>query len=611
MPDRELVESVVADRAARQGRDGFWRRRVAEMSRLLLAVRAADGGGLIPVEALQDLPCLRSAVGQVLQQAGLLDAPAGWTPSPTLRGVRQPRPRSCLHCQAWGFGVRCPGCRGRRDNQDNFELGACTRCRCEDVLLQDGLCRGCSLDISLHGIEVREQTWRQLMLGAPFTFNTTVRHAYVRHEPGSPARQSHWIPPPPPRAVSEHRLAPGQEPLFAMRRDWRRVGALPLAELPGLTAGDDELLAELQAEMDRHQWSESPRTYCLRNLRVLAAWVGTEAPIPEEDIHALAADAPRGPGRRLAQFLSGKGLLVPAPRQDVDRLQVERLLAEHTGQIADELRVWVTVLRGGGRWQHPATTWRAIRRYLAYLRPVLAGWSASGISTLREISRDDMRAVLDAHEGRAAEAVHVASRSLFRALKQERVVFTDPTRGLTVATVKRVPRGIPSDLLKGVIDRTPSPAGKLVVALVAVHALSPSEITRLMTSSLDLPKGRLTVRRPGTRHLIYLDEITHQLAADWLRERHQRWPFSSNPHLIVNQINAMDANGPATSRSTIKNIFSRLGLNPQQTRIDRIFHEAQLTADPVHLIRLFGISEVTAVRYVHAAHPERTGKPLR
>ncbi|MFE3111455.1 hypothetical protein ACFXKJ_24585 [Kitasatospora indigofera] len=271
----------------------------------------------------------------------------------------------------------------------------------------------------------------------------------------------------------------------------------------------------------------------------------------------------------------------------------------------------MTVLRGGGRWEHPATTWATIRRYLTYLRPVLAGWPAFGISTLREISRDDMRTVLDAHEGRAAEAVHVASRSLFRALKQERVIFTDPTRGLTVAAVKKVPRGIPSDLLKGLIDRTPSPAGKLVVALVAVHALGPSEVTRLMTSSLDLPQGRLTVRRPGTRHRIYLDEVTHQLAADWLRERHRRWPFSSNPHLIVNQLNAMDANGPATSRGTIKNIFSRLGLNAQQTRIDRIFHEAQLTADPIHLIRLFGISEVTAVRYVHAAHPERTGKSLR
>ncbi|MGH4018825.1 MAG: hypothetical protein ACRDT0_06205 [Pseudonocardiaceae bacterium] len=28
-------------------------------------------------------------------------------------------------------------------------------------------------------------------------------------------------------------------------------------------------------------------------------------------------------------------------------------------------------------------------------------------------------------------------------------------------------------------------------------------------------------------------------------------------------------------------------------------------ADPVHLMRLFGIGEGTAMRYLHAAHPER------
>ncbi|MET9822632.1 MULTISPECIES: hypothetical protein [unclassified Streptomyces] len=42
-----------------------------------------------------------------------------------------------------------------------------------------------------------------------------------------------------------------------------------------------------------------------------------------------------------------------------------------------------------------------------------------------------------------------------------------------------------------------------------------------------------------------------------------------------------------------------------------MLHESQFTVDPLHLIRLFGISEVTTVRYVHAAHPERTGKALR
>lgn len=40
-------------------------------------------------------------------------------------------------------------------------------------------------------------------------------------------------------------------------------------------------------------------------------------------------------------------------------------------------------------------------------------------------------------------------------------------------------------------------------------------------------------------------------------------------------------------------------------RQDRILDEARHTADPVHLVRVFGITESTAIYYVHAAHPGR------
>ncbi|MFC7842995.1 hypothetical protein [Streptomyces sp. NPDC057382] len=87
--------------------------------------------------------------------------------------------------------------------------------------------------------------------------------------------------------------------------------------------------------------------------------------------------------------------------------------------------------------------------------------------------------------------------------------------------------------------------------------------------------------------------------------------MSSNPHLIVNQITEVSTDGQPNSRSSMKCIFAQLGLSGQKVRFDRLFQEAQLTADPLHLMRLFGISEATAVKYVHAAHPERTGKSLR
>lgn len=146
---------------------------------------------------------------------------------------------------------------------------------------------------------------------------------------------------------------------------------------------------------------------------------------------------------------------------------------------------------------------------------------------------------------------------------------------------------------------------------MAVHALGLNEITRLPANALDLSAGQLIVRRPGRRHVVYLDELTYEPAAAWMRERHRRWPMTSNPHLIVNQITAASTDGQPISRSSMKCIFAQFGLSGQKVRIDRLFQEAQLTADPLHLMRLFGISEATAVKYVHAAHPERTGRTLR
>ncbi|GAA2346092.1 hypothetical protein [Streptomyces violaceusniger] len=50
------------------------------------------------------------------------------------------------------------------------------------------------------------------------------------------------------------------------------------------------------------------------------------------------------------------------------------------------------------------------------------------------------------------------------------------------------------------------------------------------------------------------------------------------------------------------------GLTLSGLRQDRILDEAAESADPLRLMRLFGITEQTAMRYVTAAHPERTAK---
>jgi len=76
---------------------------------------------------------------------------------------------------------------------------------------------------------------------------------------------------------------------------------------------------------------------------------------------------------------------------------------------------------------------------------------------------------------------------------------------------------------------------RLVVGLVAIHALRNVELVKLRLDDLDLARGRLTVHRGTSRHTVYLDGLTHRLAVAWLRERQRRWPYTSNSYLLVSQ----------------------------------------------------------------------------
>jgi len=141
------------------------------------------------------------------------------------------------------------------------------------------------------------------------------------------------------------------------------------------------------------------------------------------------------------------------------------------------------------------------------------------------------------------------------------------------------------------------------VALVAIHAVTAADLTGLRASDLDLASCRLTVRRRRRHRVIYLDEVTVSLAGQWLRYRWQRWPSSRNPHLLVSQQTAADTS--PVNATVIWKIFQPLDVHPVRLRQDRILDEARHTADPVHLVRVFGINESTAVQYVHTAHPGR------
>jgi integrase len=173
--------------------------------------------------------------------------------------------------------------------------------------------------------------------------------------------------------------------------------------------------------------------------------------------------------------------------------------------------------------EHRAASFRTIYNYLGYALPALDSWQQR-VTSLREITRDDVLAAVRALRGEDAHHLMVALRSVFRALRQERMIFANPCAAISVTRSEALPAGLPPDRLAGLIDRAGSPLARLAVALVSVHAVQPGELRRLTMADLDLPRARITIRSDAGRRILYLDELTLRCLDEWLRERHSRWP---------------------------------------------------------------------------------------
>jgi integrase len=596
LPDYARAHASLVAYAAERGYSTHWWGPVDLRVRLALAVRGADGDDLVAEETLDDLPQLIDVTAEVLRRAEVLRPRRGVRPVATVAPHR-----SCARCGSWGSPAVCASCRA----WDIHPMGDCSRCRRRHLPLLAGLCRACHVHVDVHGSETLAETHIQLWFGGP-TAPTARTRAGILSSHHRRARKRAAAARRPPRPVSPHLLIPGQDPLFETRRDWSCIAVGSLTLLPGLTAAATSLLAAFQSHARDQHWQPEVRRLAARTLRIVLAWLGAQAPIPEADIRSLPADRPGTSARRVVEFLADRDLLLPDPTRRIDRDEqaIEDRIQTLPVSLAAEVRCWVKVLRGSGHRRHPTTSFETIRRYLRYLYPILRVW-ADRVTSLREITPDDIRDVLRQQTGHTTRSTHTALRSLFRALKQERLVFRDPTRGITVPQPTRLPIPVPTDRLRGLIDRSGGPMAQLTVALVAIHGLSPLELLRLRLDDVDLAHGRVTVRRDTSRHTVYLDELTHTLIVAWLRERHRRWPVTANPHLFVSQQSAVMTSGPPASRLAIRLVFWRLGLSSSTLRQDRILDEARQTADPVHLMRVYGIAVKTAMRYVYAAHPER------
>jgi integrase len=165
--------------------------------------------------------------------------------------------------------------------------------------------------------------------------------------------------------------------------------------------------------------------------------------------------------------------------------------------MAGHLHTWVRVLRGQGRRRHRRVGYERIRRYVYIALPVLRGWADTGVE-LRQVTAAHIHDELGRRHGSQARDLHHVLRTLFAALKQERLVFHNPMTGISLRTPVRVPVPLPTDRLRGLLDDLDSPRARLLVALVAIHGLRPLEVTRLRFADVDLT--RLIIRVPRGAH---------------------------------------------------------------------------------------------------------------
>jgi hypothetical protein len=378
--------------------------------------------------------------------------------------------------------------------------------------------------------------------------------------------------------------------LFETDRDPQVIVAQSLVADSDLIRYCKHIVADHSAQ---HGWSKRQRNDVIRSLRLLQVLHDTPgAKINATDVLQL----PRYSGNITStlEVLAAAGLL------NEDRpSHVERYFAHKTGQLPDpmktQLNVWLEVMLNGShqaprqRSRDPQTA----RIHIMGIAPIIQAWADAGHSSLAEITPAQVRAALPPSGSRRNWAEY-GLRSLFKVLKDRKLIFANPTRGMRSTPVgATIPLPLDTDAIRQALD-SPDPAVAFAVALVAFHALTASQLAALKLT--DIVDGRLTL---DGRDIPLAGPVKVRLAA-WLDHRARTWPATINPHLFINK-----NSGPRLTPVGKQFPWRGTNLRPQALREDRILQEIHATGGDVRRIcDLFGITVGTAMRYAAApGHP--------
>jgi hypothetical protein len=494
---------------------------------------------------------------------------------------------SCRDCFAWGAtranGWLCAGCRGWRRNH---AVGHCVACQRTLAIGKRGACRLCYLEAvrRRHHLE----PWVEV-LNASGT-HQQLRFANMRIAAG---RLRPELMPQPRRTSGIYPVTHRQLVLFEIRPDLVAAKAFGFAEPrdAGLACFLDEQITD---HARHHGWGHETTSQTRRGVRILLGVQDTPgASIKATDV--LLLPSIHLPSDPVLTVLEATGMLINDRPSSFDRWLEGRLVGLPP-MVESELRVSVEVLRNGSS-RAPRMRPRQLRVIQATLRnslPAVRSWIAGGTTTLREVAREDVIAVLPP-SGTPRGVMISALRALFRVLKARKLVFINPTVGIPGGPqVQRIP--LPADLgtIRHVLADN-DPVVSAMGALVAFHAITCKQLSMVLLT--DVQDGHLAI---GGRHVVLAEPVRRRLGV-YLDFRRDRWPQTANPYVFIHfrsaiKIAPVDADW----------ISGRLGGLAQIMREDRIVDELAATGGDLRRVcDLFGLSISGAERYMGAFnHPE-------
>lgn len=506
------------------------------------------------------------------------------------------RIESCRDCLAWGvirkYKWLCWRCRSWRSR---LPRGTCRICQRGDVPVNpDQVCNLCDrqmvitlgttvLEASAHG--------QQLYLANLAWQPTRTRHGTVRRLDRPSTRR--------PRgrtaaldAVAFYPVNHTQLALFDMTRDLAAAQAKgPFPDPP-----HDQMAAFLDAAVldhaRRHGWLKSTINRTRAAMRILQLMQDTPGAL------LLASDAMllqqiELPVSPVVDVATAAGVMLD-DRQPAIRAWFATTVADLPRSIRTELTEWFDVMLNGSttpQRRRPRNQ-QTVRLYLRWAMPALTIWAEQGHTSLRDITPNDVRAVLP-DSGNPRSTMGAGLRSILTLLKARKTLFVNPiARIRTGSHERRDPMPAHADKIRESL-LSPNPACAALTALATFHGLRAGELRNMHLT--DLGDGRL---RLGNRTILLAEPVRVRLAA-WLDHRNRRWPNTANPHVFLNHRNS-SRTMPTGSRW----LTLATGIPIHVLREDRILHEARATGGDVRRIcDLFGLTVDAALRYLPDPEP--------